>query len=71
MSQWEYCKIDLTAVPRQSTDIDVLNQLGKDGWELVNVLANHVAYLKRPLAASVPPKIASRKKSVASEAEKV
>ena len=47
MAQWEYTKIDLGALPARSSDIDLLNNAGKDGWELVAITTNNIAYLKR------------------------
>src|SRR3977135_4296503 len=44
---WEYRKIDLNLLPRKGDDIDVLCDAGEDGWELVTILPNSVAYLKR------------------------
>jgi len=29
---------------------EYLNKLGRDGWELVNIVNNEVFYLKRPIA---------------------
>jgi hypothetical protein len=45
--RWEYRKIALNDVPRRTDDIDVLCAAGEDGWELVAILANNIAYLKR------------------------
>jgi hypothetical protein len=61
MPQWEYCKVSLNEAPRRELDIDLLNGLGHDGWELVCVLSNGVAYLKR--AISPPPSEARRSRS--------
>jgi hypothetical protein len=47
MNEWEYSRINLNEVPRRADDIDVLNDAGKDGWELVTITTNNVAYLKR------------------------
>jgi hypothetical protein len=44
---WEYRKINLNERPRKRDDIDVLCDAGEDGWELVAILPNNVAYLKR------------------------
>ena len=49
MPQWEYRKIDLNNVPAKASDLDALDDAGKDGWELVGITANNVAYLKRML----------------------
>jgi hypothetical protein len=50
--QWEYLKIDLGALPRKTEDIDLLNDIGADGWELVAIMSNKIAYLKRLRGAS-------------------
>ena len=57
MPQWEYSKIDLNNVPTKSSDLDSLDDAGKDGWELVRITANNFAYLKRSLddAAAAAP----------------
>ena len=46
---WEYCKINLTASNHGMDDIQVLNATGEQGWELVHISTEHVAYLKRPI----------------------
>ena len=47
MAEWEYRKIDLNQVPRKTDEVDVLCDAGEEGWELVTILPNNVAYLKR------------------------
>ena len=42
-------KIALSELPRGRDDVDVLDAAGDNGWELVAILANHVAYLKREI----------------------
>jgi hypothetical protein len=58
MPQWEYSKIDLNNVPAKASDLGTLDDAGKDGWELVGITANNVAYLMRmledPVTASRP-----------------
>jgi len=49
MREWEYRKLDLNDVPRKSSDIDALCAAGRDGWELVGVNVNNMAYLKREI----------------------
>ena len=44
MPQWQYCAIDLNENP----GIDVLNDAGNEGWELVTI-TNKIAYLKRQI----------------------
>ena len=69
MAQWEYCKADLGAVSRSATDVGLLNNLGNEGWELVSIMPNGIAYFKRQLPPSAPPKSARRTKPVAAETE--
>jgi DNA-binding protein H-NS len=49
MIEWEYRKLALSEVSRKSSDVELLCQAGEAGWELVTILANNIAYLKRPL----------------------
>ena len=53
MSEWEYQKIALNQLPRKTDDIDLLCDAGEEGWELVAMLANNVAYLKRQVGGPV------------------
>jgi hypothetical protein len=55
MPQWEYSKIDLNNVPAKASDLDALDDAGKDGWELVGITANNIAYLKRMLQDPMTP----------------
>ena len=52
MARWVYERIDLSDTPRRGDEIDVLDALGEEGWELVAITPNHVAYLKREVASS-------------------
>ena len=54
MARWEYRKIPLNDVRPTVDDIDVLNDAGDNGWELVGITTNSVAYLKRPIDEPVP-----------------
>src|SRR5207247_1010109 len=47
--KWEYTKIVLNEALRRGDDIDLLSNAGEDGWELVAILPNNVAYLKREI----------------------
>jgi hypothetical protein len=49
MPQWQYRKIDLSSHDPRADGIDLLNAAGRDGWELVIITSNHIAYLKRPV----------------------
>jgi hypothetical protein len=47
MPSWDYRKIDLNNVPRKTDDIDLLNDAGEQGWDLIAITPNNFAYLKR------------------------
>jgi H-NS histone family len=47
MRTWEYMKMVLNEASRRGDEIDLLCDAGAEGWELVAVLPNGVAYLKR------------------------
>jgi hypothetical protein len=46
---WEYRKIDLNQQRPRHDELDLLNSAGADGWELVSITANNLAYFKRPV----------------------
>jgi hypothetical protein len=52
VSLWEYKKIALNQLSPKTADVDVLNDAGDEGWELVAILPNNVAYLKRQIVSS-------------------
>jgi DNA-binding protein H-NS len=54
MIEWQYRKLALSEVPRKSSDVELLCQAGEEGWELITIQANNIAYLKRPLDDQVP-----------------
>jgi hypothetical protein len=66
MSEWEYIRLDLNDVRRGVEEIDLLNEAGKDRWELVTI-QNGIAYLKRPVPTTPAPK--STRRRAASQAE--
>jgi hypothetical protein len=47
MPEWEYCKIDLNEPPREKSEFDLLDKAGDEGWELVVITINNIAYQKR------------------------
>ena len=49
MLEWEYSRINLNEVPRRTDDVDILNDAGKEGWELVTITTNNIAFLKRQI----------------------
>jgi hypothetical protein len=58
--EWEYRKIDLSQQQPRSDELALLNAAGADGWELVAITANNVAYLKRPIAETAPEGVTTR-----------
>jgi hypothetical protein len=56
MPVWEYRQVDLNDVPRKADELDLLNEIGAEGWELVGIMDNHVAYLKRLATPAQPPR---------------
>jgi hypothetical protein len=63
MRNWEYCAIHLCDLPRGSDELDLLNDAGAEGWELVTITTNNVAYLKRCREAGSLPKALQKKSS--------
>ena len=47
MTEWEYRKLALNNHRPSGDEVDLLNDAGMDGWELVGITSNHIAYLKR------------------------
>lgn len=45
--EWEYRKVDLSQHRPRGDEVDILNAAGADGWELVGISTNNIAYLKR------------------------
>jgi len=50
MPEWKYRKIDLNLYRPQGDELDLLNAAGAEGWELVGIASNNMAYLKREIA---------------------
>ena len=50
MHPWEYLIISLNDLPFKTRAIDLLNDAGKNRWELVAITGNNMAYLKRLIA---------------------
>jgi hypothetical protein len=70
MHQWEYEKLALNDLPRKTDEIDVLNDAGKDGWELIAITPNNVAILKRPIVRPAAAKSTSRRSTLSSASAK-
>jgi hypothetical protein len=64
MPEWEYTTVSLNDRPYKTRAIDVLNDVGEEGWELVIITPNQIAYLKRQVAKgrarSAPTKATSQ-----------
>ena len=58
MPQWEYEVLDLNEIPKRTSLLDVLNDAGSRGWELVSISSLNIAVLKRQIA---PPPTETRK----------
>jgi hypothetical protein len=54
MPDWEYITLNLSDLPFKIGPLDLLNDAGRDGWELVAIASNNVAYLKRKLLERAP-----------------
>jgi hypothetical protein len=54
MQEWEYSKVDLNDLPRRVEDIDLLNDAGAKGWEVIMITPNRIAYLKRQIERPRP-----------------
>jgi hypothetical protein len=65
VSEWEYSRINLNEVPRRADDIDALNDAGKEGWELVAITTNNVAFLRRPIGEPARRQPTGRKTATA------
>lgn len=61
MTQWEYRKIDLSGIDPKTDDIQLLNAGGYDGWELVTITANNIAYLKRPVQVAAAQRATAKR----------
>ena len=65
MSEWEYIVVNLSDLPRETGELDLLNDMGKHGWELVGITSNNNAYLKRPVARTTPKTSRTKSRSTA------
>src|SRR5262245_12117898 len=54
MPEWEYRKIALNLHGVRGDELDLLNAAGAEGWELVGISSNNMAYLKREVEVAVP-----------------
>ena len=54
MPEWKYRKIDLNQYRPRGDELDLLNAAGGEGWELVGIASNNMAYLKREIGDVAP-----------------
>ena len=66
MSQWEHLIVDLNTVSAKSSDVELLDALGQERWELITITPNKMAYLKRRTQEPAPPPKRATRRSVAS-----
>jgi hypothetical protein len=72
MARWEYLTIDLANLPVRTDEIDLLDEAGEQGWELIAIMSNEIAYLRRPIydPGHVPEQVPSvRRRKTAPRAE--
>ena len=60
MPEWEYRKIDLNQYRPRGDELDLLNAAGADGWELVGIASNNMAYLNARWKKSRPRRIRTK-----------
>jgi hypothetical protein len=67
MTYWEYCftHITNTNFPDRETAQDLVNRLGRDGWELVGFDVHNQAWFKRPLPDAAVMESASERQATA------
>jgi hypothetical protein len=63
MTEWEYITVNLSDLPFKTRPVDLLDDAGKRGWELITITSNNVAYLKRPLDQPALTATTSRKRA--------
>jgi hypothetical protein len=51
MPEFEYEKLNLNYIPPKGDDIDLLDEMGEEGWELVVITVHNIAYLKRQVGS--------------------
>ena len=55
MPRWQYLSIDLANLPPLTDELDLLDEAGEVGWELVTINTNNVAYLRRAVDQANAP----------------
>ena len=65
MTQWEYSKIDLSRITPDRTTSSCSTDAGQDGWELLAIAPNNIAYLKRSVQVAAAQRAAPPKRGAA------
>jgi len=71
MPDWQYRKLHLNQHGPRGDELDMLNAAGSQGWELVSITSNNVAYLKREIVDFAEPQTATRHRAVANGPEPI
>jgi hypothetical protein len=60
--RYAYTKLDLNMIPPRGADLDLLNTAGHEGWRLVLISPNGMAYLMREIEEEAPAPVPRRTK---------
>ena len=60
MVRWEYHTINLAYLPARIDDIDLLNEAGEQGWELIAIMSNRTCG-DRYYPADAPADLSTRR----------
>jgi hypothetical protein len=69
MPKWEYRDVDLNDLSRNANAVDLLNNAGDDGWELIVITNMGIAYLKRPVPVTPAAAPGRRRKATSAGIE--
>src|SRR5262245_59592442 len=64
MPDWEYRKLHLNQHTPRGDGLDLLNAVGAEGWELVSITSNNIAYLKRETEPFDQPRTTATQQAV-------
>jgi hypothetical protein len=68
--RYEYTKLDLNMAPPRGSDLDLLNAAGQEGWRLVWISANAMAYMQREIEEEAPAPRPPRRRAPTREAKR-
>ena len=64
MPDWQYRKLHLNQHGPRGDELDMLNAAGAEGWELISITSNNVAYLKREIEDFDQPRTAATQRAM-------